>query len=349
MSIYKVFIYGLILIGTFLYAGCNNSSANSDPDNSIVNIEVQKASYEDGSHAIAYSGTIEESETTPLTFSGVGIVSHVLVSEGDYVHKGQLLAELNNETAKNIYESALASQKQAEDAYRRLQPMYKNGNLPEIKFVEIETQLQQAKSMAATAKKNLDDCRLYATTDGVVGKRSIDPGITAMPNLASITIVKIEKVFARVPVAENEIASIKKGQKASIIITALGGASYTGTVEEIGVMADPIAHTYKIKIGILNKNRQIKPGMICNVNIANSGGSHSIVIPSRAVLVDESGRNYVYSINTSTSRAALKYVKTGNLLSDGIEIKDGLTENEDVVVAGQHKLVDGSKVNILNR
>jgi len=349
MKISRLIINSFILIGTIYYTGCGKSSSNSDQANSPVNVEVQKVLSEDGSHAFAYSGTIEESESTPLTFSGVGTVSRVLVSEGDYVHKGQLLAELNNETAKNLYESALASEKQAEDAYRRLQPMYKNGNLPEIKFVEIETQVQQAKSMAATAKKGLDDCRLYATVNGVVGKRSIDAGMMALPNVTSINIVKIEKVFARVPVSENEIASIKKGQKAEITISALGGNTFNGTVEEIGVMADPLAHTYKIKISIINKDLKIKPGMICNVNIANGGGSYSIVVPSRSVMVDETGRNFIYSVNISTGRAARKYIKTGNLLTDGIEITDGLNEGEVVVVTGQHKLVDGSKVNILNR
>jgi multidrug efflux pump subunit AcrA (membrane-fusion protein) len=137
----KLLLYCLciICVSAIYYLGCSNSSANSDQSNSAVNVEVQKATYEDGSHAIAYSGTIEESETLPLTFSGIGTVARVLVKEGDYVHKGQLLAELNNETAKNMYESAFATQKQAEDGYRRLQPMYKNGNLPEVKFVEIES------------------------------------------------------------------------------------------------------------------------------------------------------------------------------------------------------------------
>jgi multidrug efflux pump subunit AcrA (membrane-fusion protein) len=89
--------------------------------------------------------------------------------------------------------------------------------------------------------------------------------------------------------------------------------------------------------------------MICNVNIANGGGSHSIVVPNRAIMADETGRNFVFSVNVSTNRATRKYVTTGNYLTDGIEIKDGLGENESIVVTGQHKLVDGSKVNILNR
>ncbi|OGU65339.1 MAG: hypothetical protein A2X62_08070 [Stygiobacter sp. GWC2_38_9] len=292
---------------------------------------------------------MEEAESIPLSFSVVGSVASVLVSEGDFVKKGQLLAVLNNETYKNVYEMSLASQKQAEDAYKRLLPMFKNGNLPEIKLVEVETGLQQAKSATLIAKKNLDDCNLYSPVDGIVGKRSIEPGMSAIPNYTSITLVKIEKVFARVPVSESEISSIKNGDKAKIKIGALNNSEFTGTVEEIGVMADPIAHTYKIKIGIVNTNRQIKPGMICNVTIYKNKTNEAagLFIPSRAVLVDEQGDNFVYVVDNN--KAVRKYVKTGKLLKNGVEITEGLNDGEQIVVAGQQKLVDNSSIRIVNR
>jgi multidrug efflux pump subunit AcrA (membrane-fusion protein) len=114
-----IYINGVLFLGILIvFTGCNKSS----DDNSIkpVNVEIIQVKNTDGSHVLAYSGTIEESESIPLSFSTVGNVLRVLVSEGDFVKKGQLLAVLNNETYKNIYETALASQKQAEDAYKRL-------------------------------------------------------------------------------------------------------------------------------------------------------------------------------------------------------------------------------------
>ena len=309
-------------------------------------VEVIKVKVMDGSNSIPYSGTIEESESVSLSFSVVGNVSRVYVSEGEYVKKGQILAELNNETYKNTYEMTLASLKQAEDAYKRLLPMYKNGNLPEIKLVEIETSLQQAKSASTISKKNIDDCKLYSSVDGIVGKRSIDPGMISVPNVTSISIVKIEKVFAKVPISESEISAVKKGSKAKIKISALNDSEFNGTVEEIGVMADPIAHTYKIKIGISNSNLKIKPGMICNVTIEKLNEIPRLVIPDRAVLVDEQGRNFVYSVNND--KAMRKYVTTGKLLKSGVEIVDGLNDGEEIVISGQQNLVDNSTIKIVN-
>ena len=343
----KILILVVLVSSIYFFQGCSNDKADNTLNNSTVNVEVEKTKKIDGSEAIDYSGTIEESESTPLSFSNLGTVARVYVSEGDFVRKGQLLAELNDATYKNTFEMSSATLKQAEDAYKRLLPMYKNGNLPEIKLVEVETGLQQAKASAAIAKKSWDDCKLYSPVEGIVGKRSIDPGMSAMPNFASINIVKIEKVFARVPISENEIALVKKGDKAKIKIAALNNAEFTGVVEEVGVMADPLAHTYKIKIGIANNSRQIKPGMICSVVLEKPNSSTGLFIPSSAVLVDEHGRNFVYAVNQN--KAIRKFVKTGKLLKSGVEVTEGLIAGEQIVVAGLQKLVDNSQVRIVNQ
>ncbi len=346
MKTNKIIIYTLLAGSIYFLNGCSDTTAENSFQNSPIEVEVEQIKKIDGSEEIEYSGTIEESESIPLSFSSVGTVTRVLVSEGDLIKKGKLLAVLNDETYKNAYDISFALQKQAEDAYNRLLPMYKNGNLTEIKFVEVETGLAQAKAATAIAKKSLDDCKLYSPVNGFVGKRSIEPGMIAVPNLTSISIVKIEKVFARVSIAENEISSIIKGQKAKITIAALNNAKFTGLVEQIGVLANPLAHTYKIKIGIENKDIQIKPGMICNVALDKSSETSGLSVPSRAVLVDEQGRNFVYAINQSN--AVKKYVKTGKLLKNGVEITAGLNIEEQIVVAGQQKLVDNSLIRIVN-
>jgi RND family efflux transporter MFP subunit len=168
-----------------------------------------------------------------------------------------------------------------------------------------------------------------------------------MPGFAAITIVKINKVFARVSVSENEIALIHKGQKANITVGALGSATYNGAVEEIGVVADPMAHTYKIKIGITNKDLRMKPGMICSATIESPSAVHGVVVPSSSVMVDESGENFVYVVSLQ-NKAIRKHVVAGHLLNSGIEVLEGLQINDAVVVAGQHKLIDNASVQIVN-
>jgi len=142
---------------------------------------------------------------------------------------------------------------------------------------------------------------------------------------------------------------VKKREKAAIKIGALGQQEYFGTIEEIGVVADPLAHTYKVKIGISNKDGSIKPGMVCTAVFHSPDKTRGLVIPSYAVTVDEKGRSFVYAVDPSQEKAKRVYVKTGKLLKDGIEITDGLNAGELVVTAGQQKLADNSLVHIVGK
>lgn len=345
MNMHKVCFFVLPAVMAISVVSCSSDKIESKAP---VNVQVERVKSAEGGGSIAYNGTIEESEKIPLNFMVIGSVSRVLVSEGDLVRKGQLLATLDEENYKSTYEMAVATQKQAEDAYNRLEPIYKNGNLPEIKFVETETNLQKAKSQAAIAKKNYDDCKLCASADGVIGKRLIEPGMNVVPNATSIEIVKINKVFAIVSIPENEFGLMKRGLKCTVSVGALGGQEFPGTIEEIGVLADPIVHTYKMKVGIANSALKLTPGMICNVTVTGTGTRQSLVVPGRSLLVDEAGRNFVFVVDSSTMQASRRFVTTGRLLQYGTEIAGGLAEGELVVVAGQHKLADRSPVAIVH-
>ena len=326
-------------------AGCS-SSGQQQPE--AVNGEVQKVQMSNNLLDVAYSGTIEASETIPLSFSLPGTVVRILVSDGQAVTKGELLAELDDAAYRNTYQMAHAAEQQAEDAYNRLRPMYQSGSLPEVKYVDVETKLAQARAAAAIARRNLEDCKLYAPVSGFIGRRSTEPGANVLPDMPVLNIVKIRKVYAVVPVSENEIASVKKGSKAEITIAALSNAQFTGSVEKIGVVADPIAHTYKIKIGIANRNDEIKPGMICDVHLIENRPVRQLVVPTGSVSIDAEGRTFVYVLDNSKSRVLRKYVVTGNLLRHGIEIMSGVTEGEEVVVAGQQKLANNSLVRVID-
>ncbi|NMC99264.1 MAG: biotin/lipoyl-binding protein, partial [Bacteroidales bacterium] len=136
-------------------------------------VEVKKIKSIKYPRELVYCGTLEEYESIPLCFSVIGIVSKVFVREGDKVKAGQLLATLDEANYKNLYDMAAAKEKQAEDAYNRLKRMYKNDSLPEVKMIEVETGLKEARSATAIALKNLKSCALYATTDGMIGRKAI--------------------------------------------------------------------------------------------------------------------------------------------------------------------------------
>ncbi|MEI7983494.1 MAG: efflux RND transporter periplasmic adaptor subunit, partial [Bacteroidota bacterium] len=162
--------------------------------------------------ALRYSGTIEAYQSIPLNFQTTGTVQEVLVDAGDIVHKGELIATIDPTDARNMYEITLSQYQQAKDAYDRLKSVHDKGSLPEIKWVEMESKLEQAQSSLNLAKNNLGKCNLHAPVNGMVGSRNIEPGMSSI-SIASapLELVDIRQVYVKISVPENEVARIVKG------------------------------------------------------------------------------------------------------------------------------------------
>jgi RND family efflux transporter MFP subunit len=291
-----------------------------------------------------YSGTIEPSQSVALMFKNTGTVENVFVEEGDFVKKGQPLATLNKTTSQNLYDASLASFEQAKDAHDRLKSVYEKGSLTEIKWVEMETKLKQAEAQMLIARSNMDDCTLLAPDNGMIGRRDVEPGQSSMGISSPLVLVKIDRIMVKISVPENEISKISKGMKASFTISALEDQSFSGTVSKVGIVADRISRTYDVKIIADNSDYKIKPGMVCDVKVQLSGHREVLVVPAKAVSVDDKGQSYVWLVNSLAQTATKTKVKLGRYNQAGIEVYSGLNANDMVVVEGKEKLSDKSTI-----
>jgi membrane fusion protein, multidrug efflux system len=260
------------------------------------------------------------------------------------VRKGQLLAVVNKADNQSFLNSAKADYQQAKDAYDRLKQVYDKGSLSEVKWVEMETNMKKAESQLELAKNSLDKCNLYAPTSGIVGKRNVEPGQSAISSFSPIELVKIEKVSVKISVPENEIGKIKKGMIATFTISALENKNFKGTITNVGVVADKFARTYEVKMTVDNPNLEMKPGMVCDVMMNTSTDRELLIVPYSAVSKDSDGNSFVYTLQSDNQSVKKQMIKVGNYQSSGVEVLSGLTANQAVIVEGKEKLTDNSQI-----
>ncbi|MFO7370542.1 MAG: efflux RND transporter periplasmic adaptor subunit [Bacteroidales bacterium] len=338
-------VIGLLMISLF---GCRHEQVNTVITSDTIAVKVMAVDYASINGQSNYVGVAEAFQSIPLTFLTAGTIEIVMVSEGETVNKGQLLAALNTASYRNILAAAMAKEKQAQDAYERLSAVYKNGSLPEVKMIEIETGLEQSKSASKLAQKNVDDCSLFAPVSGMIGTRSAEPGMNALPGSPVITLVNIDKINIKVAIPENEIASVFTGQPAIIYVPALNNAQYKGKVVQKGVIANPISHSYEIKITIENTGYRLRPGMLCNVFIGSTDAGKVLCIPQQAVMVDAAGNRFVYVADSVSSQALRRNITTGALTALGsIIITGGLEKGDQVITNGYQKINDRSSIKII--
>ncbi len=295
---------------------------------------------------LSYSGTVEAGQTIPLNFEGTGTVQKVYVEAGDNVREGQLLATLDKTDAKNMYEMASAKQKQAQDAYDRLKTVYEKGSLSEVKWVEMQTNLDQANSSLKIAENNLQKCDLKSPVNGVVGRRNIEPGMSSiLVSKAPFEIVDIKQVNIKIAIPEKEIGKLKKGDDATFTVGALGGKEFSGKVTTVSPVADMLSRTYEAKVQVANKNQELMPGMVCDVNIDYSTDAKRLLVPYICVSKDNENQQYVYIIDKANKKVNKRIITTGQYFDKNLEVLSGLAEGDMVVKNGKEKLTDNCPVN----
>jgi membrane fusion protein, multidrug efflux system len=337
----------LTIAGMLVLASCTPGENTSVADsNGKVNVETEQGTIYSGLVQSNYSGVVEAQKTTALSFATMGTVTEIFVEEGQEVRKGQLLAKVDAFTAQNAYQAALAKQQQAEDAYNRLKPMKENGTLPEIKWVEVETGVTQAKAAVAIAQKSVNDANLYAPASGVIGKNYVQPGMNVVPTTTAIELLNIQTVFIKIPVSENEISLFKKGESANVGITALN-KTVTGMVKEIGVSANILSHTYPVKIEVQNAAGDIKPGMICSVEAKLKDNRSGLLISNKALQKDANGEQFIYI--EKNGQAEKIAVQTIALIDNKVLIQGDIPQNANIIISGQQKLSNGKSVKIISK
>lgn len=335
----------LILVAVLALVACGKK--NVEREESTIGVVVEKVAASENLAQMPYVGVVEEESSTSVSFTGMAMLKSMTVSEGQPVKKGQLLAVIDETQARNTLATTKAALDQAKDAYDRMKLLHDNQSLPDMKWVEVESKVAQAQSAYDMAKKNLEDCRIYAPVSGVVGTKIMGVGETVLPTEPVLTILSIDNVKVRVSIPEREIATINSGTATTITVDALQGETFRGGRIEKGVSADPLTHTYDIRILVPNPGRKLLPGMVARVEMKNvenekmsTGGC--ISLPVKAVQQSTDKSLFVWTVQQG--KAHRTTVSVGQVTGNRIIVDSGLQEGDQVIVEGYQKVGEGTPV-----
>lgn len=346
MKISQYFFNFCIIVVTLLAVSCSGKKdAASKPSVDVKAIVVSSGS---DCSSREYVGSVVEREGTALSFEIPGNIVVLRADNGDRVTKGQLLATIDPASLRDAHQLALSTLRQAQDAYRRFEPLHKQGVLSDIKWVEVQTKLEQAQSSERLARTQLSRTSLVAPFSGVISSRTAERGMNVVPGQQVFRLVDISKIDVNMSVPEGEVSSVKVGDRASVSVLALGGRIYGAVVSEKGVEANPVSHTYDVKLAVSSTDGRLMPGMVCSVKMSGttvgSVGVQQLVVPLNAVKLDSDNRRFVWL--AVGGKARMQTVTIGGFTDGGVVVTSGLKEGDMVITDGSQKVSDGMKVNI---
>jgi membrane fusion protein (multidrug efflux system) len=299
-----------------------------------------------------YSGTVAEGSGTTLSFQVSGTIMQLPIEEGQRVHRGELIAAIDPTTYREQYEAQLAQARLAEDTYRRVNEVFQQGSIAETRLVQARQQAEQARASARATYQNVAHTRLLAPIDGYIGTKQVDAGAVAGPGTVVATIVQLGQVKVNVAVPETEINRLRAGDQATVRVGAATDGPLIGRVADISPVADEQTHAFMVGVVVNNPSLRLKPRMTAQVAFTQAvarqaaASPTALVLPLRAVQVDERNRHFVYLVRGNTVR--WHEVQTGDLVGDGLAVTGGLTAQDQVVVDGYQKLYDQAPIKVLN-
>jgi membrane fusion protein (multidrug efflux system) len=187
--------------------------------------------------------------------------------------------------------------------------------------------------------------QIRAPISGVVSARHIKVGNTIGPNDPTFRVTNLDPLVAYVHVPEKEFRKISAKQTADVVVDALGGERFVGTISRISPTVDPKTGTFRAEVEVPDPTRRLKPGMFARVNIAYERREDALQLPRNAIL-DADGEPSVFVV--VNGKAEQRGISTG-LVSDGwVEVTKGLKGDERVVVVGQAGLKTGTVVKVVD-
>ena len=217
----------------------------------------------------------------------------------------------------------------------------------EAEIIVAETAMEQAKVALSLAQERLSDATITAPISGILSMRYLDLGGLASPTAPIFEIVDMDTVKATVSVIEADLGKLdSENQEAWIEVDALA-QPVTGKIALISPVLDRASRSAKVEIAIDNAALSLKPGMFAKVRISVEIHQNAILLPRSAIIED-----IVKQIQTVfvvvDGRGKRRQIEMGLIDGNRVEITSGLSESEQVVIAGQHTLKDGDEVTVMN-
>lgn len=287
-------------------------------------------------------GSLIASEEASIHAEVSGQIKEVQFQEGQPVKKGDMLIKIDSSLAETDLLQAKAAMEAKKAAFSRDDKLKSSGFVADQQYDTSRAELQGAEAAVANAEILITKSSIRAPFDGVAGLRNFSAGDYAAVGQALTTVVAIDPLKLEFSVPEKNYAAIKTGQKISFAVDAFTGENFSGEIYAIDPQINPENRNFTVKANIPNTDGKLRPGMYARIRIETATRPGALMAPEEAI-IPEGKDSYVFVVNGG--KAQRKKVTLGERQSGAVEIKDGITADDRLIVAGVMKLRDGAAVN----
>ncbi len=295
------------------------------------------------SYISSTANLVPENEVKVLA-EAEGRVAELLVEEGYRVARGQVLAQLAKDDAEITLKKAQVRLENARINFERAQQEVASNLISREQYDKDYLDHQIAQQELAEAQWRLDKTTIRAPFGGRVTERFMKPGQHIRPGDQLFTVSDFDPLIAKIFLPEKDVFGLKEGRDVRITLKANDATRFHGRIRQISPVVDTATGTVKVTIEAAAPPAEVRPGAFVTIDIVRETRPQAILVPREAV-IRELQDAYVFVVNGGV--AEKRTVSLGLEEGGRIEALSGVKAGEQVIVAGQGGLKQGSPIKVL--
>ena len=333
----RIKLVGLVAFALALGFSSCKKTEKTEKVTEIPVVRVQTVTERVVEQTSEQTATVQPEAKNSIAPSAPGRIRKILVEVGSHVSKGQKLVQMDVANLSNL-ETQIENVKRT---YKRTQELFNVGGASQQELENAKLQLD----VAQTNLKNLaENTFLISPISGIITARNYDNGDMYSGQLPVLTVMNMNPVKLLINVSESYYTQVKPGMPMKIHFDVFGNQNFQGKVSLIYPTIDESTRTFAVEIKMANNNNKIRPGMFGRVTL-EFGKANRVIVSDQAIVKQTgSGARYVYVYDNG--KVQYKQVELGKRIDSDYEVLSGILAGEQIVVAGQSKLLDGAKVKL---
>lgn len=287
-------------------------------------------------------GSLRALNAVELTTEVSGRVIELNLETGERVEKGQLLLRLDDRQARAdlaIIEAQLAD---ARRQYERARQLRSNNSISQSQVDELRTAVDVAEAQRESARVRLENHRIKAPFAGVVGLSDISVGAYLTSGTSVTTLDSTDQMELNFAVPERFLGEVALAQPVNGQSPAYPDQTFGGKLVELGTRINELSRTLPVRALIDNPEGKLRPGQFMSATLTLRE-REALVIPEQAVMI-RGDEQYVFVAEDGIARRAS--VTLGSRMPGRVEVVDGLTMEDRVIVTGQDRLSSGDRISV---
>jgi membrane fusion protein (multidrug efflux system) len=295
-------------------------------------------------HFVDVQGSIDSEENVMASPEMPGVITGIMVKEGDVVSKGTVLATMESAAMSNALQEVKTAYALASTAFEKQKRLWDQKIGSEIQFLQAKTNKESLESRIKSMEAQLNMSRIKAPVSGTVDDVRIKLGEMASPGMSGVRVVNLNKMKVVANVSDTYISKIKKGD---IVKVELPDVSLVldAKVTFVAKVINPQTRSFKVEVALQNKDNLIRPNMVAKIKINDEKKDDVLVISSN--LVKRTGNEKFIMIAEKENNvwvAKKRMITTGNEYNGKTIVMSGLSKGDMIITAGQNDVVEGQSI-----